>query len=360
MAKIDAFFKLTYEQKASYLYLSSGSQPMLKIRGAVERVKYDVLKESFLRDLLYEILPDQKRKRFEETGRVRIVYEVQDVGRYRGFIYTTANGISSSFKAIPLSPLSAEASGLPSAITELTKLQNGLVIIAGPKDSGKTATIASMLYAINRTRSRHIVTIEDQIEYIYESNSCLIDQLETGRDFNYLNQILKQISHRDVDIIYLSEMNDPSVIKSAFEAVLSGRLVLTTMNTRSSLEAVERIISLYPDGSGYQIRNDLADFLKAVISQESFARIDMNAKCFAFEILIGTPAVRAMIKENKLHSLVAMLQTGKKYGMQLMDNSIKNLFDKGWISAEDAYMKTNDKNRFRQYLVKPPADFTMA
>jgi len=359
MAKIDAFFKLTNEQKASYLYLSSGSQPMLKIKGAVERVKYDVLKESFLRDLLYEILPDQKLKRFEETGSVRIVYAVPDVGRYRGFIYTTANGISSSFKAIPLSPLSAEASGLPSAITELTKLQNGLVILAGSKDSGKTATIATMIDTINRTRYSHIVTLENQIEYIYENKRCLIDQLETDRDFNFTNHTLKQISGRDADIIYLSEMNDPSIIKSAIEAVLSGRLVLTTMNTRSSKKTIERITSRYPNGSVYQIHNALASSLKAVISHESFTRTDMNAKCIAFEILICTPAVRALIRENKLHSLAAMLQVGKKFGMQPMDSSIKNLFEKGWISAEDAYMKANDKNLFRQYLLKPPADFTM-
>ncbi|MDY6905095.1 MAG: type IV pilus twitching motility protein PilT [Thermodesulfobacteriota bacterium] len=360
MAKIDAFFKLMHEQGASDLHLVSGLQPVLRIRGDVERVKYGVLDDDELRGMLYEITPEEKVKVFEETGDVDFGYEIQGLARYRVNFFMHKNGVGAVFREIPSTIMNAEQLGLPPVIPKLASLPRGLVLLTGPTGSGKSTTLAAIVDEANRTRKDNIITIEDPIEFVHESKSCIISHREVGLHTQSFSAALRGALREDPDIILVGEMRDLETISLAIEAASTGHLVLGTLHTTSAAKTVDRIIEVFPADQQAQVRSTLADGIRAVVSQVLFKRIDKIGRCVAPEILIATPAVRNLIRESKTHQLPSMIQTGKKYGMQLLDDAIMNLYHKGWISAEEAYTKANDKGQFRAFLKTPPKDFTEA
>ncbi|MDY6823963.1 MAG: type IV pilus twitching motility protein PilT [Thermodesulfobacteriota bacterium] len=358
MAKIDAFFKLMHEQGASDLHLVSGLQPVLRIRGDVERVKYGVLDNDELRGMLYEIAPEEKVKVFEETGDVDFGYEIQGLARYRVNFFMHKNGVGAVFREIPSTIMTAEQLGLPPVIPKLASLPRGLVLLTGPTGSGKSTTLAAIVDEANRTRKDNIITIEDPIEFVHESKSCIISHREVGLHTQSFSAALRGALREDPDIILVGEMRDLETISLAIEAASTGHLVLGTLHTTSASKTVDRIIEVFPADQQAQVRSTLADGIRAVVSQGLFKRIDKIGRCVAPEILIATPAVRNLIRESKTHQLPSMIQTGKKYGMQLLDDAIMGLYHKGWISAEEAYSKANDKTQFRAFLKSPPMDFT--
>lgn len=358
MAKIDAFFKLMHDQKASDLHLVSGSQPILRINGEMERIKYKVLENDELKAILYEIAPEDKVKLFEETGDIDFGYEIPGLARYRSNFFQQKNGVAAVFREIPSEIISADRLGLPAVISKLSTLPRGLVLVTGPTGSGKSTTLAAIIDEANRIRKDHIITVEDPIEFVHPSKSCVVNHREVGTHTKSFSAALRGALREDPDIILVGEMRDLETISLALEAAATGHLVFSTVHTTSAAKTVDRVIEVFPANEQAQIRSTLADGIRAVISQTLFKRIDKKGRCCAPEILIATPAVRNLIREAKTYQIPSMVQAGKKYGMQLLDDAIMQLYEKGWISGDDAYNKANDKARFRPFLKNPPTDFT--
>jgi len=360
MAKIDAFFKLMNDQGASDLHLVSGQQPILRIRGELERVKYKTLHNDELKAMLYEIAPEQKVKVYEETGDIDFGYEIPGLARYRANFFTQKYGVAAVFREIPSKIMTAEQLGLPSVVPKLASLPRGLIVVTGPTGSGKSTTLAAIIDVANRTRKDHILTIEDPIEFVHESASCIVNHREVGTHTESFGAALRGALREDPDIILVGEMRDLETISLAVEAASTGHLVFGTLHTTSAAKTVDRIIEVFPESGQAQIRSTLADGIRAILAQTLFKRIDIKGRCAALEILIATPAVRNLIRENKTYQIPSMIQTGKKYGMMLLDDAIMDLVEKGYINPDDAYAKANEKARFRPLLKHPPTDFTEA
>ena len=360
MAKIDAFFKLMNEQGASDLHLCSGQQPALRINGEMERIKYKTLEDDSLRKMLFEIAPEHKVKEFEETGDVDFGYEISGLARYRANFFMQKNGVGAVFREIPSTIASAEDLGLPPVVSKLASLPRGLVLVTGPTGSGKSTTLAAIIDVANRTRKDHIITIEDPIEFVHRSQGCIVNHREVGVHTRSFGTALRGALREDPDIILVGEMRDLETISLAIEAAATGHLVFATLHTTSAHKTVDRVIEVFPATEQAQIRSTLADGLRAVVAQTLFKRMDRKGRVAALEILIANPAVRNLIREGKTHQIPSMVQTGRKYGMQLLDDAIMELYNRKIISPDDAYMKANDKAKFRPLLKSPPADFTEA
>jgi twitching motility protein PilT len=360
MAKIDAFFKLMHEQGASDLHLVSGQPPALRIRGDMERVKYKTLDTDELRGMLYEIAPEDKVKVFEETGDVDFGYEIPGLARYRANFFMQKYGVAAVFREIPSEILTTEQLGLPPVIPKLASLPRGLVLVTGPTGSGKSTTLAAVIDVANRTRKDHIITIEDPIEFVHQSQGCIVNHREVGIHTRTFKAALRGALREDPDIILVGEMRDLETTSLAIEAASTGHLVFGTMHTPSAPKTVDRVIEIFPASEQAQIRSTLSDGLRAVIAQVLFKRIDKKGRVAALEILIANSAVRNLIRESKTHQIPSMIQTGKRYGMQLLDDAIMALYNKGMISADDAYQKANDKSLFRPLIKTLPTDFTEA
>jgi len=360
MAKIDAFFKLMNDQGASDLHLVAGQQPALRIRGEIERIKYKPLDNDELRSMVYEIAPEEKIKLFEETGDVDFGYEIPGLARYRSNFFMQRNGVGAVFRQIPNNIMGCEQLGLPPVISKLASLPRGLVIITGPTGSGKSTTLAAIIDEANRTRKDHIITVEDPIEFVHESQGCIVNQREIGVHTKSFTSALRGALREDPDVILVGEMRDLETMSLAIEAASTGHLVFATLHTSSAMKTVDRMVEVFPAEQQAQVRSGLADSIRAVVAQVLFKRIDRKGRCPALEILIATPAVRNLVREGKTHQLPSSMQTGKKYGMILLDDAIMDLYNKGWVSAEDSYNKSNDKQKFRPLLKDAPTDFTEA
>jgi twitching motility protein PilT len=360
MAKIDAFFKLMHDQGASDLHLVSGQPPALRINGDMERIKYKVLDNDMLRSMLYEIAPEDKVKVFEETGDVDFGYEIQGLARYRANFFMQKYGVAAVFREIPSKILTAEQLGLPPVIPKLAMLPRGLVLVTGPTGSGKSTSLAAIIDVANRSRKDHIITVEDPIEFVHQSQGCIVNHREVGLHTRTFSAALRGALREDPDIILVGEMRDLETISLAIEAASTGHLVFGTLHTSSAAKTVDRVIEVFPANQQEQIRSTLADGLRAVVAQVLFKRVDTKGRCAALEIMIATPAVRNLIREGKTFQIPSSIQTGKRYGMQLLDDAIMELLNNGKIHPDDAYAKANDKGKFRPFLKTPPSDFTEA
>ena len=358
MAQIDAFFKLMNEQGASDLHLISGQQPVLRIQGELERVKYKALDNDNLKGMLYEIAPEDKVKIFEESGDVDFAYEIPGLARYRANFFLQRYGVGAVFREIPSTVLTCEQLGLPPIVRRLATLPRGLVLVTGPTGSGKSTTLAAIVDEANKTRKDHILTIEDPIEFVHHSEKAVVNHREVGLHTRSFTAALRGALREDPDIILVGEMRDLETISLAIEASATGHLVFGTLHTTSAAKTVDRVIEVFPVSQQEQIRNTLADGLRAVVAQTLFRRIDKKGRVAALEIMIANPAVRNLIREGKTFQIPSMIQTGKKYGMQSLDDAIMDHLKSKRISADDAYNKANDKGKFRPFLKNPPSDFT--
>ena len=358
MAQIDAFFKLMNSQGASDLHLTSGQQPILRIRGDMQPVNYKVLQNDELKALLYEICPEDKLKVFEETGDVDFGYEIAGLARYRANLFLQKYGVGAVFREIPSNILTCEQLGLPRVISRLSSLPKGLVLVTGPTGSGKSTTLAAIIDEANRTRQDHILTIEDPIEFVHQSQKCIVNHREIGTHTKSFAAALRGALREDPDIILVGELRDLETIALAMEAAMTGHLVFGTLHTLNAAKTVDRMIEIFPATQQAQVRSTLADALRAVISQTLFKRVDIKGRCAALEILVCTAAVRNLVREGKTFQIPSVMQTGRKYGMQTLDDSILDLLKKGWITAEAAYTNCTDKSKFKPYLKESALDFT--
>jgi twitching motility protein PilT len=358
VAQIDAFFKLMHEQGASDLHLVAGHQPVLRINGELERVKYKELDNDTLKAMLYEIAPEHKTKVFEETGDVDFAYEIPGLARYRANFFQQENGVGAVFREIPSEILTCEDLGLPPVVKRLASLPRGLVLVTGPTGSGKSTTLAAIIHEANRTRKDHIITIEDPIEFVHKSDKAIVNHREVGVHTKSFGAALRGALREDPDIILVGEMRDLETISLAIEAAATGHLVFATLHTSSAAKTVDRIIEVFPVDQQEQTRSTLSESLRAIVAQNLFKRVDRKGRIAVLEIMIATPAVRNLIREKKTFQIPSVLQTGKKYGMQSLDDAIMDLLNKKIISPDEAYSKCNEKSRFLPFIKNVPADFT--
>jgi twitching motility protein PilT len=354
MAKLDAFFKLMFDTGASDLHIVSGQPPILRVHGDLERVKYDALDDEHLRQMLYEIAPEQKIKTFEETGDVDFGYEIPNVARFRANYFMQKYGCGAVFRQIPTKVITADELGLPPILKKSAMLHKGLVLVTGPTGSGKSTTLAAMIDHANKQRKDHIITIEDPIEFVHQAQGCLINHREVGMHTRSFSAALRGALREDPDIILVGEMRDLETIRLALEAANTGHLVFATLHTTSAAKTIDRIIEVFPAEEQAQVRNGLSTGLKVVVAQNLFKRVDKKGRCAALEILVATAAIGNLIRENKTVQIPSAIQTGKQFGMQTLDDAIMSVLQKGWISAEEAYDKCIDKNKFRPLLKTPP------
>ena len=350
MAKLDAFFKLMVDQGASDLHLVSGSQPILRVSGELQRVRFAVLESDDLKKMLYEVAPEYKIKQFEETGDVDFAYEIPGLARYRANYFVQKYGVAAVFRQIPDTILTVEQLGLPPVLNKLPLYPKGLVLVTGPTGSGKSTTLAALVDYANTHRKDHILTIEDPVEFVHKSRNCIINHREVGLHTKSFSAALRAALREDPDIIMVGEMRDLETISLAVEAASTGHLVFGTLHTQSAAKTVDRIIDVFPHDQQEQIRATLADSLQAVVAQTLFKRRDTRGRCAALEILIATPAVRNLVRDGKTFQIPTVLQTGKKFGMQSLDDAILDHLEKGRIHPEDAYLHCLDKARFRAFL----------
>lgn len=354
MAKIDAFFKLMNEQGASDLHLVAGSQPILRVHGDMERIKYKALDNDELKAMLYEIAPENKIKVFEETGDVDFAYEIPNLARYRANYFQQKWGVGAVFREIPSTILTSEQLGLPKVVTKLSMMHKGMVLVTGPTGSGKSTTLAAMMDYVNRNKKSHIITVEDPVEFVHKSQSCIVNHREIGVHTKGFKSALRGALREDPDIILVGEMRDLETIELALEAASTGHLVFGTLHTQSAAKTIDRVIDVFPAHQQSQIRTTLSESLRGVIAQNLFKRIDKKGRMAVLEILVVTPAVSNLIREGKTFQIPSAIQTGKKYGMQSLDDAILIALEEKKISPEDAYDKAIVKERFVQFLSTPP------
>jgi twitching motility protein PilT len=361
MAKIDAFFNLMFEQKASDLHLSAGNNPMLRINGELHRIEHPPLDGDTLKTMIYEIAPEYKIKQFEETGDVDFGYEIPNISRFRANFFNQKAGVAAVFRQIPSRVLSFEDfekldAPLPPVLKKFAMLHKGLVVVTGPTGSGKSTTLAAMLDYANKNRRDHIITMEDPIEFVHESKNCLVNQREIGVHTKSFSSGLKGALREDPDIVLIGELRDLETIELAIMAANTGHLVFGTLHTPSAAKTVDRIIDVFPADQQNKIRATLSESLRGIVAQNLFRRIDKKGRISALEILVFNTAIANLVREGKTHQIPGMIQVGKRMGNQPLDDAIMEHLRMKRISAEEAYDKSLEKRKFRQFLAHPPED----
>jgi twitching motility protein PilT len=356
MAQIDQFLKVLVEQGGSDLHLTTGSPPVMRVHGHMQRIKFRELTPKDMETLVYEIMEEEWRAKFIDTLDFDFAYEIKELARFRVNVFWQRKGLGAVLRTIPSKILTAQQLGLPDSILKFCLLTKGLVLVTGPTGSGKSTTLAAMVDHINDTRADHILTIEDPIEFVHPNKKCLVNQREIGSSTRSFANALRAALREDPDVILVGEMRDRETIELGITAAETGHLVFGTLHTNSAPKTVDRIIDVFPADQQEQIRAMLAESLKGVVSQVLLRKKGGKGRVAAQEIMVGTSAISNLVRENKIHQIPSMIQTGKKDGMQLLDQHILEFLMSDQVDAEEAYMKSNNKTAFRQYLKEKPAE----
>ena len=336
MPRIDSILQLVQAQGASDLHLVSGSPPMLRIHGDLSPIEYEPLTSEVIVGLLAEIMTDDQLERYQALEEVDFAYEVPHVVRLRCNVYQQANGMAAAFRLLPTRILTVEQLGLPPQVIRFAEMNRGLVVVTGPPGSGKSTTLAAIVDHINRTRKKHVITMEDPIEYVHRNQSCLMNQREIGRNSRSFADALRASLREDPNVILVGEMRDHESLALAISAAETGQLVLGSLHTQSALATVDRILDAFPSDQQNQVRSQLSESLKGIVAQRLLKRADGRGRVAAIEILFGTPAVANLIREKKTFQLASVMQTSKKDGMLLFEDSVLGLVRQGIVSVEDA------------------------
>ncbi len=338
---------LAKERNASDLHLTVGTPPQLRLRGELQSVEgFPPLTREALHDMIYEVLADSQKARFEEQWDLDFSIEVQNLGRFRVNVFRQRRGEGAVFRVIPSKIAPLEALGLPPILKELAMRDRGLLLVTGPTGSGKSTTLAAMLDVINDQRAAHIITLEDPIEYVHEHKKCIVNQREIGQNAKSFAGALRAALREDPDVILVGEMRDLETISMALTAAETGHLVLATLHTSSAAQTVNRIIDVFPSDQQAQVRVQLAESLIGVVAQLLLPSADGKGRVPAVEVLVATPAVRNLIRETKVHQIPSAIQTGAKDGMQSLDQHLRELVKKGRITPEVALRWASDKAMF--------------
>ena len=333
------------KQGASDLHLSAGLPPMIRVDGDVRRINLPPLEHQQVHSLIYEIMNDKQRKDFEEFLETDFSFEVPGVARFRVNAFNQNRGAGAVFRTIPSKVLTMEDLGMGQVFKDVSMMARGLILVTGPTGSGKSTTLAAMIDYINDNRYDHILTIEDPIEFVHQSKKCLINQREVHRDTHGFSEALRSALREDPDIILVGEMRDLETIRLALTAAETGHLVFGTLHTTSAAKTIDRVIDVFPAEEKDMVRSMLSESLQAVISQTLLKRVN-GGRIAAHEIMIGTPAIRNLIREDKVAQMYSAIQTGASLGMTTLDQCLKELVQKRAISRETAKEKAKMPDEF--------------
>ena len=333
------------KHNASDLHLSAGLPPMIRVDGDIRRINVPVLDHKTVHALVYDIMNDKQRKDYEEFFEVDFSFEIPGLARFRVNAFNQDRGAAAVFRTIPSKVLSLEELGCPSVFKEICDNPRGLVLVTGPTGSGKSTTLAAMMDYKNDTEYGHILTIEDPIEFVHQSKKCLINQREVHRDTLGFAEALRSALREDPDIVLVGELRDLETIRLALTAAETGHLVFGTLHTSSAAKTIDRIIDVFPAGEKSMVRSMLSESLRAVISQTLLKRSG-GGRIASHEIMVGTPAIRNLIREDKVAQMYSSIQTGQAHGMQTLDQDLTELVRKGLVSRQDAMARAANKDAF--------------
>ncbi len=330
---------------ASDLHLSAGLPPMIRVDGDVRRINVPPMEHKDVHRLVYDIMNDKQRKDFEEYLETDFSFEIKGLARFRVNAFNHNRGAGAVFRTIPSKILTLEELNCPPIFKEISDNPRGLALVTGPTGSGKSTTLAAMIDYINDNHHGHILTLEDPIEFVHESKKCLINQREIHRDSLGFNEALRSALREDPDVILVGEMRDLETIRLALEAAETGHMVFGTLHTSSAAKTIDRIVDVFPAAEKDMVRSMLSESLRAVISQTLLKKVG-GGRVAAHEIMIGIPAIRNLIRENKIAQMYSAIQTGQQYGMQTLDQNLKGLVEKGLVSKQEARAKAANKDTF--------------
>lgn len=336
---------------ASDLHLTVGTPPQMRIDGNLVRTDYDVLSADATMKLAYSIMNEKQRQKFEENNELDLSFGIENLSRFRCNIFMQRGNVAAAIRQIPFKIRTFEELGLPKVVQEMSNLPRGLVLVTGPTGSGKSTTLASIIDKINRERNCHILTVEDPIEYLHRHNNCLVNQREVFSDTPSFASALKYALREDPDVVLVGEMRDLETIEAALNISETGHLAFATLHTNSAAETINRIIDVFPTNQQEQIRVTLSFTLQAVIAQQLIPRMG-GGRTMALEIMACTPAIRAIIRDDKIHQIYSMIQSGQKYGMRTMNMSLAELYRTGKITLNDCLGRSSDSQELNEMLSK--------
>jgi len=344
------------DRRASDLHLTAGAPPMVRVRGRLTAMEgFPTLTPTDTREIVYSILSDSQRQRFENNWQLDFAYQIPGRARFRVNAYFQRAAVGAAFRLIPFEVVPLETLGLPPVVAEFAKKPRGLVLVTGPTGSGKSTTLASLVDVINQAREEHIMTIEDPIEFLHQHKKCIVNQRELGSDATSFADALKAALRQDPDVILVGEMRDLETISTAITAAETGHLVFATLHTQDTPQTIDRIIDVFPATQQGQIRAQLSVALQGIMTQTLLPTADGARRCVAAEVLVPTPAVRNLIREAKSHQIYSVLQTGGQFGMQTMDASLAGLVRAGKITQQMAESRAHAPDELRRLLGSPSA-----
>ncbi|MBI5210479.1 MAG: type IV pilus twitching motility protein PilT [Elusimicrobia bacterium] len=350
MISMSELFLLMHERGASDLHLTVNAPPMLRVDGDLIPTPFEKLSAEMTQTLVYSLLTDAQRQRFEATNELDLAFGLKGIGRLRMNIFRQKGAVGAAIRAIPSSFKTFEELGIPSVVYDFLKVPKGLVLVTGPTGSGKSTTLASMIDYINETRNGHIVTVEDPIEYVHAHKKCIVNQREVGGDTASFATALKYMMRQDPNVILVGELRDLETISAALTIAETGHLVLATLHTNDCAQTINRVIDVFPQAQIEQVRVQLSFVIQAVLAQQLMVHASGQGRVLACEILIATPAVRNVIREQKIEQIPLAIQTGGKIGMQTMNQSLADLYKQKRVTYQEAIQHSLDPEDLKRLL----------
>jgi twitching motility protein PilT len=351
MPNLHQLLKAMIEKGASDLHVTTGTPPQLRIDGALVPLKTPPLTPVETRQLCYSVLTDAQKSKFEEESELDLSFGVKGLSRFRSNIFMQRGAVAGAFRTIPFKILSFQELGLPPVVAELAKRPRGLVLITGPTGSGKSTTLASIVDKINSERREHIVTVEDPIEYLHPHKNCIVNQREIGADTQSFKRALKYILRQDPDVVLIGEMRDLETIEAAMVISETGHLTFATLHTNSCVQSINRILDVFPPYQQPQVRAQMSFVLQGVLSQQLMPKASGRGRVLCVEVMVPNPAIRNLIREDKVHQIYSQMQVGQtKFGMQTMNQSLHMLFSKKLITLDEALGRSADVDELRNMM----------
>jgi twitching motility protein PilT len=339
------------EREGSDLHLTAGAPPVIRVHGDLDRLEqYPVLTPRALQGMIYAILPQKLRERFEQELELDMSYSLPGKARFRVNVYFQRDSVGAAFRLIPYEIRSIDSLELPGVVADLARFQRGFVVVTGPTGSGKSTTLASMVDVVNVERAAHIMTVEDPIEFLHKHKRCIVNQREVGADTHGFSQALKHVLRQDPDVILVGEMRDLETIGTAITAAETGHLVFATLHTQDAPQTIDRIIDVFPPHQQQQVRVQLSTTLQGVVTQQLIPTHDGKGRVVACEVMVATPAIRNLIREGKVHQIYSAMQAGGRYGMQTMDMALSQHVKAGRISQQMAFERCHDAEELNRLV----------
>ncbi|BCR04660.1 type IV twitching motility protein PilT [Desulfuromonas versatilis] len=356
MVSMHQLLKTMVEQGASDLHISTGTPPQIRIDGHMTPLKMPPLQPAETKQLCYSILTDSQKRKFEEENELDLSFGVKGLSRFRGNIFIQRGAVAGVFRLIPYKILTFDELGLPPVVKTIAQKPRGLVLVTGPTGSGKSTTLASIIDHINTERHEHIITIEDPVEFLHPHKKCLVNQREVGADTQSFKKALKYILRQDPDVVLVGELRDIETIEAALTIAETGHLCFATLHTNSCVQTINRIVDVFPTTQQAQVRTQLSFVLEGVLSQTLLPKAGGSGRALALEVMVPNIAIRALIRDDKIHQIYSQMQMGQdKYGMQTMNQALFMLYHKKQITMEVALSRSSEPDELKQMIANPAA-----